>query len=337
MEGDVFFDFMVRKNGNLSNDSKILCVTESILNNDIPKLEKRIKKYNISLKEINMNDKRSGFDALIFCIVNHVSDEMLNYIIDKGSYDDFNYLYIENDRTFRVPLFTAIEHNNFSLADRFIKHGANINYNIHCNMDTIPDSLSHIFPPLIGNYIFNNDHFKYYDEKVEGNLKHLRNMKDTMDIDGAESLIYHLIINGNIIHYLCEANGLNEQNLTYIVNNGFDTSRIKPSFIRRLKHHNKTEYIELISRICGVNFSDEELDLYDEDEILLNRAFLSTNLVKVAGISKEKNLENDPSLPYRLTKKALGFNDSNLNETQNKKKNNKKQNRQRKDRNKRRV
>jgi len=284
-----------------------------------------------------MNDKRCGFDVLIFGIDSHVSDKMLNYIIDNGSYDDFNYLCIENDRTFKVPLFTAIEHNNFSIADRFIEHGANINYNIHCNVDTIPDSLSYMYPPLIGNYIFNNDHFKYYDEKVEENLEYLRNMKGTKDIDKKGNLTYHLIINGNIIHYLCEANGLNEQNLTYIVNNGFDTSSIKPSLIRRLKHHNKTEYIELISRICGINFSDEELDLYDEDEILLNRAFLVTNLVKVNAINKEENLENDPSLPYRLTNKALGFTDSNFNQTQNKKKNSKEQKRQRKDRNKRRV
>jgi len=221
---DVFYDIMYEKFGKLNRGQKMMAIMSPVTNNDIPELERLMKKYNFSLKTVNFNDKRLGFDLLIFGIENKVSDKMLNYIIDKAFYKNFNYVFIENDRTFKVPLFSAIQNNNFSLADRFIKLGSNINYIIKCNVDTIPEKPSPFYPPLLGNYILNNDHFKYYDEKV---------------INENNRIMFNLIISGNIIHYLCETDSLNEQNLTYIINNGFNMKLIKPSLIRRLKIHKK--------------------------------------------------------------------------------------------------
>ncbi|OUM63959.1 hypothetical protein PIROE2DRAFT_9421 [Piromyces sp. E2] len=270
MKGEELLDIIYNRDGELNVGIKSVIVMSPISNNDIPELERII----------------SGFDVLIYGIEQGVSENMLNYIIQNASYRNFNYVFIENDRSFKVPLFTAIRNNNFALADRFIELGANINYIIQCDVDTIHDESAHIFPPLLGNYIFSNDHFKYYDEKVRGKEE--------------DFIMFHLIINGNIIHYLCEENDLNEQNLTYIVNKGFNTDLIKPSLIRRLKIHNKNKYVELISRICDIHFSDEELEIYDEDEINVNFKCLHINLVKIKGSEGDENIKRDPSLLNRI-------------------------------------
>lgn len=329
MKDDVFYDLMYNKQGKLNHAQKMLAIMNPITNEDISELERLMKKYNFSLKSVNLNDKRCGFDLLIYGIERKVSDKMLNYIIDKAFYKNFNYLFIENDRTFKVPLFSAIQNNNFSLADHFIELGANINYIINCNVDTIPEKQSYFYPALLGNYILNNDHFKYYDEKV---------------INEENKIMFNLIVSGNIIHYLCEEDSLNEQNLTYIINNGFNKNMIKPSLIRRLKIYKKNEYVELISRICGIQFTDEELITFDEDEIRLNIACFATNLVKLKNIEGDDNDEKDPSLPYRI-KCALKYggdsileknsNQSDTKSTKSEKKKSKKQKRQNK--NKRKV
>jgi len=281
MEEDEIYDAYHSVIGEINDGMKRIIAMESMTKNDIPLLERRMKKYKFSLKSLNINEKRCGFDTLIYGIEHHVSDTMLNYIIDNAPYRNFNYLFIENERTFKVPLFSAIQKNNFTLANRFIEQGANINYIIQCDVDNIYEEPNSWYPHLIGNHLHRNGHFKYYDEKT----------------DSDNPIMYHVIITGNIIHYLCETDSLNEQNLTYIVDHGFNKDLIKPSLIRRLKIHKKNEYVELISKICGIQFNDEEIMTYDEDEIRINLFTLSMNLLKM---KLDNGTEKDPSLPYRI-------------------------------------
>jgi len=94
----------------------------------------------VKLKELN----NENFDVLIYAIENHVSLELVEFIIRNANYPTLNYtfsatecfenyfseeldLYV-NDNTIRVPLFSAICEHQFKIANLLIEKGASITY-----------------------------------------------------------------------------------------------------------------------------------------------------------------------------------------------------------------
>eukprot|EP00833_Pecoramyces_ruminatium_P006224 jgi/Orpsp1_1/1180256/evm.model.c7180000072686.1 len=108
-------------NGNLLNGE---CISE---------LDNYIKRYKIKLHELNSND----FDIIIAIIrtlnpYDNMNDNnlynIINFIIQHCQYQNFNFSITTKNNDIEVPLFVAIDTNQFHIANLLIEKGADINY-----------------------------------------------------------------------------------------------------------------------------------------------------------------------------------------------------------------
>ncbi|OUM59974.1 hypothetical protein PIROE2DRAFT_14350 [Piromyces sp. E2] len=126
-------------------------VVEIIDRNNTKELESYIDVNSISLVDLNGHH----FDVLIYGIENHISFEMITYIVEQYSGTTLNY-FIGGD-FIKTPLSTAISHNQFDVADLLIKKGADINYCVFkgiTSRDSIPCY-------LYENELINNSNLRY--------------------------------------------------------------------------------------------------------------------------------------------------------------------------------
>ncbi|KAL6597105.1 hypothetical protein U3516DRAFT_606619, partial [Neocallimastix sp. 'constans'] len=135
----------------ISKESKKIII-ELIKNKNLVELKKFIQKYNIILKEFKDQD---NFDILINAIENDTTLEIIKYIIYQCQYKTLNYTFCKKKRTrisnreefsiiYKVPLFTAVNKENYVIANYLIDNHADINY-------TIGDRKQH--PMTIINYL----------------------------------------------------------------------------------------------------------------------------------------------------------------------------------------
>ena len=124
-------------------------VVEIIDKNNTKELESFIEANSISLVDLNGHQ----FDVLIYGIENHISLEMVTYIVNQYSGATLNY-FIGGD-FIKTPLSTAISHNQFDVADILIKKGADINY---CVFKGITSSIPCY---LYENELINKNNLRY--------------------------------------------------------------------------------------------------------------------------------------------------------------------------------
>ncbi|ORX79320.1 ankyrin [Anaeromyces robustus] len=93
------------------NDERFQNIIKIIKKNNVKFLKQYIEVNKIKLNDFNNNE----FDILIYAIENESSILMIEFIINC---------------CIKVPLFSALAHNNFKVADLLIKYDADINYSI---------------------------------------------------------------------------------------------------------------------------------------------------------------------------------------------------------------
>ncbi|OUM60941.1 hypothetical protein PIROE2DRAFT_13193 [Piromyces sp. E2] len=106
-------------------------------------LENFMKENNIDANNYN--------DAIIYSIENNAPVDLLQYILSQRTDTNLN-LEIFYDNNNYVPLFFAIQKNNFALANLLIANGANINY---------ISREQNIIIYLLNNNLYNNVNIKY--------------------------------------------------------------------------------------------------------------------------------------------------------------------------------
>ncbi|KAL6591265.1 hypothetical protein U3516DRAFT_854805 [Neocallimastix sp. 'constans'] len=100
-------------------------IVELIKSNNIPQFKNYIKENHIEIK--NLNNK--NYDILINSIEQDVSVDMIDAVIAFGKYKTLNYsIYRSPSYIEKSPLSTALERNNFPIADYLIEYGADLNY-----------------------------------------------------------------------------------------------------------------------------------------------------------------------------------------------------------------
>ena len=156
--------------------NEVINLTIFVRKNDIRGLEQYIIENKLNVNTIKME---IPYDLLSDAIDNNSSQEFIEYCMKL--YDDFNYEIISIS-----PLFLAIKHNNFKIADKLICEGANINYK---------DDLSgNIISYLLINSI-NKENLKYIiDCGVDINSNLFLNFKKKYEIYGIESEIYNFFV-----------------------------------------------------------------------------------------------------------------------------------------------
>ena len=87
-----------------------------------------MKNY-INENKINLNQFNSkNFDILIIAIESNSSLEIIEFIIKQGQYKNLNYYIAEDFLKYKYPFFTALENNNFEIADFLLKNKADVNF-----------------------------------------------------------------------------------------------------------------------------------------------------------------------------------------------------------------
>jgi ankyrin repeat protein len=71
-------------------------------------------------------------EILIHSIIKNAPLEIIEFILEKKKNINLNFEYKIGNINY-VPLFSAIANNNFIIADKLIKNGANINYYSNLN------------------------------------------------------------------------------------------------------------------------------------------------------------------------------------------------------------
>ncbi|KAG4100914.1 hypothetical protein H8356DRAFT_1360278 [Neocallimastix lanati (nom. inval.)] len=166
---------------------------------DLYLLENMIKVQNIFSSSFLNN--RGAYDELTAAIVNNESNEKLEAIIKKNNNNvdylvkDFNNLIGQRTQYVMTPLYAAIGCCNFRIADFLLEKGADINLSIRCYITDVDED------DVMKSYHF----FKYFDEYV----------------DYSCTLDHELHIKGNILHFLCEYQLLNERNAAYLFSHGY--------------------------------------------------------------------------------------------------------------------
>ncbi|KAL6631669.1 ankyrin repeat-containing domain protein [Neocallimastix sp. 'constans'] len=98
---------------------------EIIKSDNINELRKYIKRNDINIKNLN----NGYFDILITAIENKASIQMIEFIISIGKYKTLNYIIGERGSFIhKTPLSSAIERNEFDVADYLIEYEADINF-----------------------------------------------------------------------------------------------------------------------------------------------------------------------------------------------------------------
>jgi len=101
----------------------------------VKKIKQLIEKDNlIELKNffifnninVNVKSENSNFNSLIYAIENNASNDLISFLIKEYSSLNFDF---EN----KSPLFSALLHNNYYIANLLINYGSDINY---CNKDS---------------------------------------------------------------------------------------------------------------------------------------------------------------------------------------------------------
>lgn len=95
-----------------------------IKKNNKNELKNYIEENEISLNQFNSKN----FDILIVAIENNSSIEIVNYIINEGKYSNLNYYIVEDFLKYKYPFFTALENNNFEIANFLLKNNADVNF-----------------------------------------------------------------------------------------------------------------------------------------------------------------------------------------------------------------
>ena len=211
-----------------------------IVKNDLSLLRRSIEENQISLNAINddvhmdrlvnsilssestvltRNSSFNEFDLLIFAIKCNVSLSLIKYIVEKTPYTDFNYGRMENKNNFDVPLFIALANNRFDIADYLRQGGAKLDYE------------------------FCSPEFQV-DEDYRGYLEYCGYIEPGL-FDG--NSYYH--IKADVYRYWSEFYCINEQNVTYLVKNGyFIDYNLKESL-----SNNRIEDLELIQTVENNN------------------------------------------------------------------------------------
>eukprot|EP00833_Pecoramyces_ruminatium_P005821 jgi/Orpsp1_1/1179853/evm.model.c7180000071067.1 len=217
----------------LYNNGKNLGRTKlcKVINSDSRyKLEWYITEKNISLLEFNTDNelKENGFDVLIYTIKRKKSSKVVKFIIKKAPYLDLNYGCIESSNRFNVPLFVALANTDFKTADLLIKKGADINFSFrHIITEVNEDDIPYI-----------REDFKYCERLEQDNI----------------TLVYYRIILADVIKYLCEVNRLNQKNLDYLIEKGYDITNINFELIEKLKKNNKENYIFMLNKAINKKY-----------------------------------------------------------------------------------
>jgi ankyrin repeat protein len=153
-------------------------------------LENYFIEKDIAIKDIRGGGGSDNFDLLIYSIENGASLDILKFFITQGQTTlDLNYTTNHHGQE-KVPLFSALMNNNFSVADLLLQNKADINYCVNNKED------------------------------------------------------------GDIIHYLFTHASLNNKNLKYILNHGYDTyflfTNINSSLITDFIRSFKNKFLEII-------------------------------------------------------------------------------------------
>ncbi|KAL6622108.1 ankyrin, partial [Neocallimastix sp. 'constans'] len=95
-----------------------------IKRNKITELKNYINENKINLNQFNSKN----FDILIIAIESNSSLEIIEFIIKQGQYKNLNYYIAEDFLKYKYPFFTALENNNFEIADFLLKNKADVNF-----------------------------------------------------------------------------------------------------------------------------------------------------------------------------------------------------------------
>lgn len=139
-----------------------------IKSNKLEELQNFIEKNNFILQELNQDN----FDILINAIENDATVEIIKYIIKQCQYKTLNYTKyykkrntIDNNEEFsiyyKVPLFSAVNKENFKIAKFLLDNNADINYTISNNGKDDITIIHYLCQPDVHNIDLNRNKLLY--------------------------------------------------------------------------------------------------------------------------------------------------------------------------------
>ncbi|OUM63022.1 hypothetical protein PIROE2DRAFT_10547 [Piromyces sp. E2] len=191
------------------------------------------KKEIIGLAKNALNNEH--FDFLSSAIENNVPIKIIEYIINQCHYNNLDYCFAVYDyiidpkdnfiySRYRIPIYTAIANNQFSISDLLLDYGSNINlnkdykYNFYLNYNNISDIIIYLYKSKLLNfenltYILNNG-FKNSEEFDDYIIKEFINNRHSY-ISNDEDIEYFKYSNSFLEIYLKNVKEYNIKNDYY--------------------------------------------------------------------------------------------------------------------------
>eukprot|EP00833_Pecoramyces_ruminatium_P005197 jgi/Orpsp1_1/1179229/evm.model.c7180000068499.1 len=258
-------------NNDLYKDSINKAKNLIINNNSIEEFENSINEINLDLEELNLD---KNFDILTYAIENDSSNEFIEYLLQKVSYNTLNYSITENG-IIKTPLISTLSKNNFKLADFFFKNG-NLNINDESN--------TKILDILFQQNKLNNKNLRY----ILNRGFDIENINEDFIIEllkvpnnFVEIIFSHYIFNNNFILDILKNNykekrGLSRQELNEKIGNEYNKFTIKDKFYQIAIENKNYKNIETLFNYDKNSFDIQLYNILHYD--ILDIAVKSNNI-----------------------------------------------------------
>ncbi|KAG4105892.1 ankyrin [Neocallimastix lanati (nom. inval.)] len=288
------------------NDKKIY-IKKLIKKNKLTEFEGYIRESELKLEDLNGDD----FDILLYSIENSASLDIVDFIIKKYQISTLNYSFVDQNESVRktnsygnikAPLFTAVNLENFELANLLLNYNADINYKIedlsHETFDIISCLTSYNclnYKKL--NYILNHG---FSIQNINTNLiNNLINYKGEIKNDLLESIFRHYIYDNDfvlsLLHFYKNHKLLSNKQLQHMIIKEKLKIEIKNAMYDcavKSKYHKKCDVIYILLEYDGSNPYDFFFRINQYD--ILNTAIKTNDyyLVKKILSYKPWKIEN---------------------------------------------